>query len=98
MTPPSRVPGVVRRQLEIKNKLGLHARAATQLIEVTRRFASTILIAKDDQVVDGKSIIELMMLAAGQGSIIDVSAEGPDAAEALAAIAALVDDRFNESE
>jgi phosphocarrier protein HPr len=98
MSPPSQIPGVVRRQFEIKNKLGLHARAASQLIEVTRRFSSAVTVAKDGQTVDGKSIIELMMLAAGQGSIIEVSADGPDAEEALAAIAALIDDRFNESE
>jgi len=96
MSPPP--PGTMQRRLEIKNKLGLHARAAAQLIEVTRRFASAISVGKDDHVVDGKSIIELMMLAAGQGTVLEVSAAGPDAAEALEAIAALVEGRFNESE
>ena len=89
-------PPTLHKNLEIKNRLGLHARAAAQLVQVAAQFEADITVTKDDQVVDGKSILGLMMLAAGQGSSIDVSVSGPQAAEALAAIEALVDQKFNE--
>ena len=89
-------PEVLRRSFEIKNKLGLHARAATVFIETIKNFDAAIRVTKDEQEVDGKSIIGLLMLAAVPGSLIDVSACGPDAEAALDAIAALIDRRFGE--
>ena len=88
--------GEVRRSFEIKNALGLHARAATVFIETIKNFDAVILVTKDDQEVDGKSIIGLLMLAAVPGSLIDVSASGPDAEAALDAIGALIERRFGE--
>jgi phosphocarrier protein len=84
--------------LEIKNRLGLHARAAALLVQTAGRFDAEITIAKDGQVVNGRSIMGVMMLAAEQGSRIEVSASGPQAGEALQAITALVDARFHEAE
>lgn len=89
-------PASIRRLLEIKNRLGLHARAAAQFVQTAAKFSAEITVTKDDQIVNGKSIIGLMMLAAAQGSQIEVAAEGPDAAAAVGAIEALVDDKFNE--
>ena len=89
-------PPTLSKSLEIKNRLGLHARAAAQLVQVATQFEADIAVVKDDQTVDGKSILGLMMLAAGQGSHIEVRASGPQAAEALAAIERLVDQKFNE--
>ena len=89
-------PTAVARQLEIKNRLGLHARAAALIVQAVVKFDAEITVTKDDQTVNGKSILGLMMLAAGPGSFIDVTAQGPDAQPALDAIAELVDARFNE--
>jgi len=91
---PARAAG----RLEIKNRLGLHARAAALLVQIVARFNAEITVAKDDQTVNGKSILGLMMLAAGQGTVIEVAAEGPDAQAALDAITALVEDKFQEGE
>jgi phosphocarrier protein len=82
--------------LQIKNRLGLHARAAAQLVQTVSRFSCNITVSKDGQAVSGKSILGLMMLAAAQGAEIEVSASGDDAAEALSAIEALVEQKFNE--
>ena len=87
-----------RATLEIRNRYGLHARAAKQLVETVGRFNAEVTVEKDGQVVNGRSIMGVMMLAAEQGSRIDVTATGPQAREALAAIRALIDARFNESE
>ena len=89
-------PTAVASQLEIKNRLGLHARAAALIVQTIAKFDAEITVTKDDQTVNGKSILGLMMLAAGPGSVIDVTAQGPDAQAALDAITALVEARFNE--
>ena len=86
----------VSKSLEIKNRLGLHARAAAQLVQIASQFDAAITVAKDTQTVDGKSILGLMMLAAAQGTFVEVSASGPQASEALAAIEQLFDQKFNE--
>ncbi|HUO91703.1 MAG TPA: HPr family phosphocarrier protein [Rhizomicrobium sp.] len=88
----------VRREATAKiiNKKGLHARASAKLVEAAARFTSHISVAKDDQVVDARSIMGLMMLAAGLGSEITVVAEGEDADEAMTAILALIDAKFGE--
>jgi len=88
--------GTVSRNLEIKNRLGLHARAAAQLVQVASQFDAEISITKDGQLVNGKSILGLMMLAAGQGSFIEVSISGPQADEAMAALEQLVAQKFYE--
>ena len=84
------------KSLEIKNRLGLHARAAAQLVQTAAQFDAEITVNKDGQVVNGKSIIGLMMLAAAQGTCIEVSVSGPQAMAALEAIERLVDQKFNE--
>jgi phosphocarrier protein len=89
-------PARVARRLEIKNRLGLHARAAALLVQTVSKFDAEITVSKDDQTVNGRSILGLMMLAAGQGSAIEIVAQGPDAEAALDAIAALLEARFNE--
>jgi phosphocarrier protein HPr len=83
--------------LEIKNRLGLHARAAVLLVQTANRFEAEVAITKDGQSVNGRSIMGIMMLAAEQGSTIDVDTSGPQAAEALEAIRELVDAGFHES-
>ncbi|HYR95188.1 MAG TPA: HPr family phosphocarrier protein [Candidatus Binatus sp.] len=87
-----------RASLQIRNKLGLHARAAVMLVKAAHAFDAEVTIAKDGEVVNGRSIMGVMMLAAEQGSQIDVTATGPQAAEALQAIRELVEARFNEPE
>ena len=87
-----------RAVLQIKNRLGLHARAAAQFVQTAQKFDAEVTVSKDDQVVNGRSIMGVMMLAAEQGSHIEVVATGPQAAEALQAIAALLEARFNEAE
>ena len=82
--------------VRIKNKRGLHARASAKIVEAAARFQSEINIIKDGQVVNARSIMGLMMLAAGIGSDVELTAEGPDAAEALTAIIALADAKFGE--
>ena len=89
---------MITKEIEIKNKLGLHARAAAKLVHTAARFKSSIKIKKGDEEVDGKSILGILLLAAGRGSIITVRVEGEDEAEALAAIEQLIDAMFDESE
>ncbi|BCA79558.1 HPr family phosphocarrier protein [Desulfuromonas sp. AOP6] len=84
------------KEFRIINRLGLHARAAAQLVQTANQFKSEITVRKDDLEVNGKSIMGLLMLAAPQGSIIHVSADGVDEAEAMAAIGKLIDDGFGE--
>lgn len=87
---------MVQRSFVIKNRLGLHARAAALLVRLAANYKADLTIAREDQRVNGKSIMGLMMLAASQGSTIDVEAEGDDAVEMLDAIGALIDACFNE--
>jgi phosphocarrier protein HPr len=87
------------RTLEIVNKRGLHARASSKFAMLVGEYPDcTIRVSREDQEVDGESIMDLMMLAAGIGSTIDVSAEGARAGAALDALCALVADRFGEGE
>jgi phosphocarrier protein len=82
--------------LVIQNQQGMHARAARVFVKVASQFRSEIKVRRDDLVVDGKSILGVMMLAAEPGAEIEVSASGPDEAEALEAIRQVVDDKFGE--
>jgi phosphocarrier protein HPr len=85
-----------RAVLEIRNKLGLHARAAVQLVQTAQRFQAEVWVSKDGERVSGRSIMGVMTLAATQGSAIEVETNGPDASAALAAIRALIDGGFGE--
>ncbi len=96
MTEP-RTP-VVTAAFVIPNRLGLHARAAALFVQTIAPLDADVSVSKDDQTVNGKSIMGLMMLAAGKGSSIEVEARGPACEEALAAIARLIEERFCEGE
>ena len=85
------------RTVLIENKNGLHARPAAEIVKLAAKFRSEITIVKDDLDVNGKSIMGVMMLAAEHGSSITLRAEGPDADQALDALATLVHNRFGES-
>jgi len=87
---------VAEKALKIQNELGLHARAATRLVQLATKFPCEVTVAKDGHEVNGKSIMGVLMLVASKGSTITVRAKGERAAEAVAAIAALVDDKFGE--
>jgi phosphocarrier protein HPr len=89
---------MVEKQVIIINKLGLHARAAAKLVAVASGYQSDIHLSKDGQLVNGKSIMGVMMLAAGKHSVITLHAQGADAGEAVAALETLINKRFNEAE
>jgi len=86
------------RTVEIINKRGLHARASAKFVKLAASFDAEVTVAKDGQSVDARSIMGLMMLAAGPGSAIAIQAEGKEAAAAVDALAALVAARFDEDE
>ena len=89
---------MISRDIEIKNKLGLHARAAAKLVHTAARFKSDIKVRKGDEEVDGKSILGILLLAAGRGAVVTIRADGEDEREALDAIQKLIDDKFDEVE
>ena len=86
------------RELEICNKKGLHARASAKFVQTVERFDAEVTVRRGHEVVGGTSILGLMMLAAGPGTTITVEASGPQAAEVIDALAALVSGRFTEEE
>ena len=85
-------------ELEIVNKLGLHARASAKLTQTASRFRSEVWLERNSRKVNAKSIMGVMMLAAAKGATVRVETDGPDAQEALTAICALVADKFGEGE
>ncbi len=87
---------MLKKQIEIVNKLGLHARAAAKFVTTAASFESEIMVRRGDREVNGKSIMGVMMLAASQGSVIELEITGDDAQQALAALEALIRDRFGE--
>lgn len=89
---------MIRQPITIINKLGLHARAAAKLVATAAEFDSKILLARNDREVDAKSIMPVMMLAASQGTEIELIIEGEDENEALDALVALINDYFGEGE
>lgn len=89
---------MIRKPLLIENRLGLHARAAAQIVKFASAFAAKITMTKDGLDVDGKSIMGIMMLAAAKGSSILVQAEGRDEAAAMAEMERLFKDKFGEKE
>ncbi len=87
-----------RARVEIINKRGLHARASAKFVKTASAFKAEVRVSKDGAEVDARSIMGLMMLAAGPGCCIDIAAEGAEADAALAALVALVANRFDEDE
>ena len=85
-------------EVEIVNKLGLHARASAKLTQLATTFASEIWLSRNGRRVNAKSIMGVMMLAAGKGTRVGIEAEGADAAAAVDAIVALIADKFGEGE
>ena len=86
------------KQLEIITPLGLHARAAAKLVQLSAGFASQIIISKDDKTANAKSIMKVMMLAAARGSLVTIEIDGDDEQAAMDAISALIEDGFGELE
>jgi phosphocarrier protein len=93
---PSVPSGAVSRELLIINKRGLHARASAKFVQLVEKFSAEVWVTRGGETVGGTSIMGLMMLAAGPGTTVTVSAIGPEAQQAVDAIAALVADKFNE--
>jgi phosphocarrier protein len=87
---------VIRRSVRIRNRLGLHARAAARFVHTASRFRSQVSASRDGRTMDGKSILGILLLAAPQGTEIELMVDGPDEAEAMAALEALVADGFGE--
>lgn len=89
---------MIKKDLTIINKLGLHARAATKLAATCNRFASTIKTGEDSKLVDAKSVMSLMLLAAGQGTTLHFEFDGKDEADAFNQVNDLITDYFGEGE
>ena len=89
-------PGAISREIPIINKRGLHARASAKFVQMVERFDAEVWVTKGGETVGGNSIMGLMMLSAGPGTSITVSAIGPEAQAALDAITELVASKFNE--
>jgi len=87
-----------KREIKISNKLGLHARASAKLTQVASKFESAVWISRNGRRVNAKSIMGVMMLAAGLGSTIQLEADGADEVAAIDALAALFNDKFGEGE
>ncbi len=87
---------MIRRELRIRNRLGLHARAAARFVHAASRFRSRVTAGRDGRVMDGKSILGILLLAASQGATIEVTTEGEDEEAAMDALAALVEGGFGE--
>jgi len=85
-------------KVTISNKLGLHARAAAKFVNLASTFDADVSIRLNGAIVNGKSIMGIMMLAAGKGTELELEANGPDEAQAITALVSLVDDRFGEDE
>ena len=85
-----------RRTVEIVNERGLHARASAKFVKLASTFDAEVSVSREGSTVDARSIMGLMMLAAGIGSTIEISAEGAEAVQAVAALAELVENRFDE--
>jgi len=89
---------VIKQDMEIINKLGLHARASAKLTQTAGQFSADVFITKAGKRVNAKSIMGVMMLAAGKGAQVELEASGTDEAAALAAVVALINDKFGEGE
>jgi phosphocarrier protein HPr len=87
---------MVTKQLILINKLGMHARPAAMFVKITSKYKAEVMVEKDGEEVNGKSIMGLMMLAAGCGSKLKISADGPDADQLVADLEQLIQQKFNE--
>jgi phosphocarrier protein HPr len=87
---------VVEKRIMIQNELGLHARAATKLVQLATKYPCEITVTKDGHEVNGKSIMGVLMLVASKGTWVTLKAKGDKAAEAIDALAKLIDDKFGE--
>ena len=87
-----------QREIEISNKLGLHARASAKLTQMAGQFTAEVWIARDGRKVNAKSIMGVMMLAAAKGSVVVIETDGPDEAQAMTALVGLINDKFGEGE
>jgi phosphocarrier protein HPr len=86
----------LRRSVEIINERGLHARASAKFVKAASQFDAHVTVTRDGATVDAQSIMGLMMLGAGPGSVVEIAAEGPQAEDALDTLAQLIADRFDE--
>jgi len=98
LTQTSSSPEMIKKTLTISNARGLHARASAKFVQCVEGFDADIRVTREGQTVGGTSIMGLMMLAAAAGCTIDVEAEGVDAEAAMAALEALIADKFGEGE
>ena len=89
---------MITREIEVQNKLGLHARAAAKLVHTAARFAADVKVKKGDEEVDAKSILGVLLLAAPKGSTVTVTASGDDEEDAVRSIQELFDSKFDEAE
>jgi phosphocarrier protein HPr len=89
---------MIEKEVVIKNKLGLHARAAVKFVNLANRFSSSVRIIKDAMEIDGKSILGILTLAASQGTRIVLRVSGEDEKEAMKALVALINNKFDEGE
>ena len=87
---------MIEKDLEIVNRLGLHARAAAKLVHLAARYSSNIVVIRDGDEIDAKSILGLLQLGAAQGTAIRVRCSGDDEEEAMAAVVELIDGKFGE--
>jgi len=87
---------MISRTFTIKNRLGLHARAAAQLVQAANQFAAEVMLHKEDVEVNGKSIMGILLLAAPKGTEVSVTVNGPDEEQAMTVIADLIEDGFGE--
>ena len=87
---------MVTRAVTISNRLGLHARAAARFVHTANRFRSRVTVSRQGKVMDGKSILGILLLAASQGSVLEVGADGEDEVAAVEALAALITSGFGE--
>ena len=89
---------MLKQDIEIINKLGLHARASAKLTQTSGRFQCAVFVAKAGRRVNAKSIMGVMMLAAGKGTMLELETNGIDEVDAMAAVVALINDKFGEGE
>ena len=86
----------IEKEITIVNRLGLHARPAAMFVRIASRYRSEVWVAKEGEQINGKSIMGLMMLAAGQGSTLTIKCEGPDADKVMEELEELIQQKFNE--
>ena len=89
---------MIKTNISISNKLGLHARASAKLTKLAGSFDCDVFMSRNDRRVNAKSIMGVMMLAAGIGSVVEIEVDGPDEEAAMAALTALINDKFGEGQ